>query len=84
MVLRKIFGLNEQEAPEGEKNTYEKLRKLSSHNITKIVESNIMGRAEQRLNLRGEYIEVLMGNLYKINYSEDRIIDEKITLRSVK
>ena len=52
--------------------------------FTKILESNIMGQAEQRLNLGEEYIEVLMGKLYKINYLEDRIIDEKITLRSVK
>jgi len=65
MVLRKIFGSNEQEAREGGGDTYEKLRKLSSQNITKIAESSIIGQAEQRLNLREEYIEVLTGNLYK-------------------
>ena len=51
--------------------SHEKLRKLSSQNITKIMESNIMEQAEQRLNLIEEYIEVLMGNLCKINYLED-------------
>ena len=84
VILRKIFGSNEQETPEGGKNTYEKLRKLSSQNITKIEESNVLGQGEQRINLREEYIEVLMGNLNKMNYLQDRILYEKMTLRSVK
>ena len=67
----------------GGKNTYEKLRKLSSQNITRTMVSNTMGRVEQRLNLREEYIEDSMGNLYKTNYLEDPILNEKITLRSV-
>jgi hypothetical protein len=63
--------------------TYEELRKLSPQNITKIVVSKIMGQAKQSINLGEEDIEVLMGNLY-ISYLEDRILDHKITLRSVK